>query len=285
MFGNGPGRVQALQPRVVISQFDPPSWVDAVVRNALQLTERRTSLILHLNSLTHYEPSTIRQWNSLPRVRVARRRVPVQCGSGSIILAHALSALEAADLWPSCQYFLLQAANMLWIKPGMELQVFRLTCSVSEYVFREQPNKFLDKGLRHPFTKAMLAGANRSVQVWHYHEGSFYPLQSVARIARHMLRWFANAKSGDACLNVRDCHSPRVQLLPNMSAISDNGRPVLWEPEDLPALVEIIRSVWFVEEFWLPAYAINYDGLQPHDEPSQVILMKKRAQTLSLPKR
>ena len=81
--------------------------------------------------------------------------------AGSIILAHALSALEAADLWPSCQYFLLQAANMLWIKPGMELQVFRLICSVSEYVFREQTNKFLDKGLRHPFTKAMLAATTQ----------------------------------------------------------------------------------------------------------------------------
>ena len=66
------------------------------------------------------------------------------------------SALEAFERWPSCQHFLLQASNMLWFKPGMELAVRRLDCSVSEWAIRE-PNNYLRKALRHPFTKAMLA--------------------------------------------------------------------------------------------------------------------------------
>ena len=79
-------------PKLVVSQahYDPPAWVDLVINNALHFTAADTYLILHLNPLTAYEPHTILRWHTTPRVRVARRRLPVEWGRGSLTLAHAL---------------------------------------------------------------------------------------------------------------------------------------------------------------------------------------------------
>ena len=261
-------------PQLVISQahYDPPDWVDLVTRNALQFTEPSTFLILHLNALSDYSPGTILRWHRTPRVRVARRRIPVRWGTGSLTLAHALSALEAFKTWPSCSHFLLQASNMLWIRRGMELPVRRLGCSVSPWVIAA-PNNFLRKAMRHPFTKAMIpalsggddAHGSHQVQdcssflhlllpslillplnshtmhcykgsvnpldphpwqVWHYHEGSFYPLQTVVRFARHMLQWFTNATAGRSCLNIPDCTRNQLRIMRGFGhrALSLSGR-------------------------------------------------------------
>jgi len=220
-------------PQLVISQahYDPPDWVDLVTRNALQFTEPSTFLILHLNALSDYSPGTILRWHRTPRVRVARRRIPVRWGTGSLTLAHALSALEAFKTWPSCSHFLLQASNMLWIRRGMELPVRRLGCSVSPWVIAA-PNNFLRKAMRHPFTKAMIPAlsggddAHGSHQVWHYHEGSFYPLQTVVRFARHMLQWFTNATAGRSCLNIPDCTRNQLRIMRGFGhrALSLSGR-------------------------------------------------------------
>ena len=85
-------RSAEVAPRLVGSQahYDPAGWVDLVIGNALHFTEPDTFLILHLNPLTNYEPSTILRWHKTPRVRVARRRLPIEWGKGSLTLAHAL---------------------------------------------------------------------------------------------------------------------------------------------------------------------------------------------------
>ena len=67
-----------------------------------------------------------------------------------------------------------------------------------------------------------------------------------------MLRWFGNATADGACLNIRECHAPKERVLPRACAVSDDGGHAMWTPESLPAVVEIVRSVFFVEEFWLP---------------------------------
>ena len=87
--------------------------------------------------------------------------------------------------------------------------------------------------------------------------GTADPLQTVVRFARHMLSWFGNATAKGACLNIRDCHAPKERSLPRACAVADDGGLAAWDPQPLPAIIEIVRSVFFVEELWLPGYAIH----------------------------
>jgi len=145
------------------------------------------------------------------------RRLHTRLDSGSVLYAHLLNARHAESHLDSDCFIVLMASNMLWLRPGMEYRVRSLACSVSSQGFDGcDPNQWkgrlllvqhmraatatvLAQGLTNlsalsENTNGRLVTAAlyhkltsvRGVCPWSYHEGAFFPLQTVIRFL-HLL--------------------------------------------------------------------------------------------------
>ena len=106
--------------------------------------------MLHLNNRTKYAQCLIGRWNrSIGRVGVAAGRVAVERAKGSLLWAHLTNAQSIAWRWPAAHYVVLQASNMMWVRPGMEEVVATLQMSASvEVPDNSQGKKALRKMLQ-----------------------------------------------------------------------------------------------------------------------------------------
>lgn len=248
------------RPVVLISAavFEEPRWVDTLLLNVRHFTEPSTRVMLHLNALTQYADVDVQRWNgSAAHVGVATQRVAVSWSTGSLLYAHMLSIAEAARRWPICEYVVLQASNMLWVRAGMELRVRSLRSSVTSARPLAPPMLY---ARTHPFYKSLLGSRKRDS--WNYHEGSFYPISTPLRFLPFMEDWFQHrSTSNGTCLPAL---FPSKEMKTTCSAANVTGDRAM-------AVRFIMRAIRFPEEMWLSAFALNVEGLPPAKQrPSQL---------------
>ena len=177
-------------PTVAISLpvYESEPWIDMLLSNFLTFAAPTTSIVLHLNANTQYAPCLIQQWNrSAGRIAVNRQRIGVAWGTGSILWAHVLNAKEIAIRWPSCGFVVLQASNMVWVRPGFEMAVATTKCASFD-VGAPSGQRTARRMGRNGVYRAV---ATRGRHAWMYHEGSFYPLQVNSAI-----QWLSCSHNG-----------------------------------------------------------------------------------------
>jgi len=164
---------------------------------------------------------------------------------------------------------------MLWIRRGWEVTVAALQSSVNEFRGVNPgsrgafwPNHITKNAAAHPFYKALTAVGPRR-QVWHYHEGSFYPIATVKRFSAYLHDWMTEHTRNGTCVVVRDCQVPS-------SRIQGLHRRASTLPRNRPEVTEIVGTYPMPEEFWLPAFALNVEQLSPRAEPSQLCWREER---------
>lgn len=216
---------------ISLAAYEPAPWIDGLVQSTLSFTESSTLLVLHLANQSRYTRQELARWNS-SRTSVNPVRLFIVKGTGSLLYAHLLNARHGMDRWmlnASSSYFVMMASNMLWIRPGMELHVRALQCSVGREGWRNPKRSRMTKMMRVPgkswstritadFYLNLTCGErwSKGKHAWSYHEGSFYPLATVMRFLG-MLE-------------------------------SSLSRP------------EILGAANFPEEFWLQAYTYNHES-------------------------
>ena len=228
-----PERAPDVHIAVSLAAFEVDAWIEALIQNALRHTQPSTGIMLHLNRATTYAPCLIGRWNdSIGRLGVAAERVTVRWGTGSILWAHLANARAIAWRWPTVRYVVMQASNMMWVRPGMEARVSELHTSAAA---REPTSRQAVKALHKLRTKdaifrAILAtgGPRGAAPAWNYHEGSFYPMRTLLRF-----RAFVLAQLGDA-------------------GGDDERRARL--------RARVLAARWYPEEFWLPTWTLSAGG-------------------------
>ena len=83
-----------------------------------------------------------KRWRPRSRSQPSHRPSRDLPRTGSILYAHALNAFAAAVQWPAARYIVLQASNMLWVRPGMEARVRRLRHSLGRRDCAREPRRF-----------------------------------------------------------------------------------------------------------------------------------------------
>ena len=199
------------------------SWLRALVYNALAFSWSTTHIVVHLCSSTLCSDEDITSLNGTDsRVYLNGVRLPTVPGTGLQLYAHLLNARFAAAKWPQLResgYLILQASNMLWLRPNFEVIVQNITCSVDSTGWHRRASSRAealknmawnlkkltpDERTRVNITERdwgdrisakvyfNLTGSvpkwagNRynyttGIHVWSYHEGSFYPVSVILR--------------------------------------------------------------------------------------------------------
>eukprot|EP00928_Gymnodinium_smaydae_P070365 TRINITY_DN5420_c0_g1_i1.p1 TRINITY_DN5420_c0_g1~~TRINITY_DN5420_c0_g1_i1.p1 ORF type:complete len:355 (+),score=40.60 TRINITY_DN5420_c0_g1_i1:95-1066(+) len=178
-----PSTSSAALPMVCISlcASEEAPWIDALLQNALAFTERSTHLALHLDANTHYDSERLDAWNKTVRVTLAQERVPVRRFHGSILYGHLLNARALPE---ACEFVVLQASNMLWVRRGMEAAVREARIG--------GPTPFSGpraaRNLVHSFfADEIMAG--KPTMSWGTHEGSFYPALTLRAFDHSLTQW------------------------------------------------------------------------------------------------
>jgi hypothetical protein len=196
--------------------YEDVQWIQALLDNIRAYTD--APVALHLNALSRYDASQLRQWDSSRnRVFLTDSRIAVFRNKGSILYAHVLNVRLLARRWPSCQHVVMQASNMLWLRHGMEAHV----------VSREYSLGFRNAG-SHRETAAHVNGSalyralidplppcDASSDPWRpshgycssrqpisQHEGSFYPLGAFLSFEAFLRRFLdaTGASLGDTLI-------------------------------------------------------------------------------------
>lgn len=237
------------------------SWVRALVHNALDFSRSTTRVVVHLSSsaslCSDEEISAIN--GSHHRAHLNPVRLQTVAGSGLVLYAHLSNARFAAAMWPEmhCSYLVMQASNMLWLRPNYEAKVQKYRTSVDNLGWRRShavsgPLRTMAIHCRH-----LIPGAELKISaddtgdritakvylnltgtipmlrwsspghVWSYHEGSFYPMAVVLRFLQYV-----------------DSHL---------------------------TLDELSRAENFPEEFWLQAWVVHKEpALAVHNSTEQL---------------
>ena len=165
------------------------------MRNALDFSEANTRVVMHLNVDTAYSNQTMA---SLARhVILANGRLSITPGplgvsraSVTILLAHLLNVVHMDTAWPNhCQYAVLQASNMLWVRRGWEASVRQLRCSASPAPLAANAATRKVRGV--PFYQTISPHVDRGRHGFAYHEGSFYPLSVLRAFIGHFEKFAA----------------------------------------------------------------------------------------------
>jgi hypothetical protein len=131
---------------VVISTlcFESPPEIRDLVGNFLTFTEPSTQLVLHINAASvEYNGALIKknadfEWvTNRTNVHINPKRIHVRWGTYSIVHAHLINAqyafkyihgIGATPEVVSRSIFVMQASNMFWVRPGMEVHVRKARC-------------------------------------------------------------------------------------------------------------------------------------------------------------
>eukprot|EP00322_Chrysochromulina_rotalis_P018734 CAMPEP_0115846784 /NCGR_PEP_ID=MMETSP0287-20121206/10039_1 /TAXON_ID=412157 /ORGANISM="Chrysochromulina rotalis, Strain UIO044" /LENGTH=378 /DNA_ID=CAMNT_0003300585 /DNA_START=193 /DNA_END=1330 /DNA_ORIENTATION=- len=201
------------------------SWVDSLVINALAFTLPSTAIMIHISSRLKCNADEIASWSTVAAsqnrlLAVNQKRLASRGAHGSVLYAHLLNVRAAAARWRAYCYVVLQASNMLWVRQGMEARVEKLRCSVGREGWRKpniempllvagyHPGSAGDvitaryyhnvTGSRYPMSaREIFAVRQRQPEKlpgrknvtrfgWSYHEGAFYPFQTVMRFLAHL---------------------------------------------------------------------------------------------------
>eukprot|EP00928_Gymnodinium_smaydae_P068601 TRINITY_DN5177_c3_g1_i1.p1 TRINITY_DN5177_c3_g1~~TRINITY_DN5177_c3_g1_i1.p1 ORF type:complete len:333 (-),score=46.72 TRINITY_DN5177_c3_g1_i1:194-1192(-) len=190
----------ATPPVVCISicASEEPAWIDALIQNALTFTEPSTLLTLHLDANTTYERERLDAWNTTSRVTLSHERVRVRRFYGSILYGHLLNVRAMPE---ACEFVVMQASNMLWVRRGMEEVVREERIGGPQPMYAAQR---IQRQTAHPFfTDEVMAG--RPTVSWSLHEGSFYPIQTIRALDESIAQWMEHTGSTvqDAILDTR----------------------------------------------------------------------------------
>ena len=245
------------------------SWLRALVYNALAFSWSTTQIVVHLCSGTLCSDEDIISLNGTnSRVYLNGVRLPTVPGTGLHLYAHLLNARFAAAKWPQLResgYLILQASNMLWLRPNFEVVVQNITCSVDSSGWHGKASSRASALQNMAWNLRKLTPAERTslniterdwgdrisakvyfnltgsvpvwagnrysyttgANVWSYHEGSFYPISVILRF-----------------LDYVDAHL---------------------------TLDELGRATLMPEEFWLQAWVANREPtLRVHKQPRQL---------------
>eukprot|EP00928_Gymnodinium_smaydae_P067022 TRINITY_DN4995_c0_g1_i2.p1 TRINITY_DN4995_c0_g1~~TRINITY_DN4995_c0_g1_i2.p1 ORF type:complete len:341 (-),score=48.49 TRINITY_DN4995_c0_g1_i2:282-1304(-) len=206
-----PSYLDSVKEKVCISlaAYEDAAWIDTLLENIDRFMEPTTKVALHLNSASNYSDADLRRWGAadrqaarwgrdhrsglfatplasnlseddalrnpkLPRMLVADERIEVRRFEGSVLGAHIVNAKVMEERWPGeCDYFLMQASNMMWVRKGAE-DVIREHKYSNIVVSKEGP--YLNNG-DHSFTAEL--SPHNDLFGWSPHEGSFYPMKAV----------------------------------------------------------------------------------------------------------
>ena len=116
---------------LVIAAYEAPAYVRLIVENALLHTDATTTILLHLNAHSEYDPSDgdFRFLASHPRVLLSCLRIQVATFSLGVFAAQAASVQWARCVGLQPAFIVFQASNMAWVRRGMEAHVQRWKAS------------------------------------------------------------------------------------------------------------------------------------------------------------
>ena len=230
---------------ISLAVHESDAWVEVLIENALAFSASRTSVMLHLNSLTTYAPCLLRRWNgSMPgRLGVAAERYPVRWGTGSVLWAHLANARAIARRWPSTRYVVLQASDMVWVRPGMEARVVALQTSASMQAARgSQGRKALRMQQQTRVFAAILNASRGGEPTQNYHEGSFYPTELLLRFRAFL--W--------------------AELEQAAEQQQQSTAPIATDAASRLLRSSVLEQRWLADEFWLPTYALHAEWMGSH---------------------
>mmetsp|Transcript_69577 Transcript_69577/g.193602 ORF Transcript_69577/g.193602 Transcript_69577/m.193602 type:complete len:308 (+) Transcript_69577:87-1010(+) len=157
---------------ISIAAFEATDYVEALIKNVLHFAEPTTKVAMHLNTHSNYSHEWLHSLET-DRVTVTKRRIAVKPFKGSILYAHMLNAETMDKRWhKTCDYFVLQASNMMWVRSGYEAEVRQRRWG--------QIVKHERRGCQHghDITEEILEGG-KGLYAWGQPEGSFYPMDTV----------------------------------------------------------------------------------------------------------
>ena len=232
---------------ITLVAYEPASWIDSLLSNLLSFCESGTVVMMHLNVRSRYAPSDVARWNSTSRIGVASTRVAVGWDRGSLLYAHLTAAAEGGLRWPSARYVVLQASNMMWIRPGMEAHVRRFGWSFetsacprfSSACGQIRRWRALDKV--YAAIHAALPKEHRK-HAWHYHEGAFVPINVLLELRRLLHALQPKGANSTGAVNVPLGDLPSAMAMPTSK----------WWQET------ILNGPMHPVERWLPLFALNY---------------------------
>jgi len=163
---------------------EEPVWIDALLKNALAMTDLSTKIAVHLNADTHYPPAVIQRWNKTARVIITPQRIKVAKFHGSILLAHLLNTKYLGD---DCSYVVMQASNMMWVRQGMTTAVRRHEFGGFS-VQKGKLSSLMQQGLEHPFF-ANVTSIGTAKVAWGIHEGAFFKTSVLRMFHAYLNAW------------------------------------------------------------------------------------------------
>jgi hypothetical protein len=164
---------------ISITAYEEPAWIHQLLKDTIRKAEPSTMIMLHLHKNVdaatsyNYTEADIKGLGSYPSVRINEERVNVRHLHGGILYAHLSNAraLHKQSLG-TCEFVVLQASNMVWVRKGMEELVRQrryggTRLSQGTCCFDGMDNL-------HPFEKEIVAP--RGLWARGVHEGAFYPM-------------------------------------------------------------------------------------------------------------
>ena len=196
--------------------YEDVHWIQALIDNIRAYTA--SPVALHLNALSRYDASQLQRWDSPQSgVFVTDSRIAVFRNKGSILYAHVLNARLLARRCASCQFMVMQASNMLWLRAGMEAHVIAHQYSLGSRN-AGSPRATAVHVNDSAFYRALITPVppcNATTDHWRLshgfcssrqptsqHEGSFYPLGAFLSFEASLRRFLdmAGASLGDTLI-------------------------------------------------------------------------------------
>lgn len=206
-----------------IAAYEEAEWIDALIANALKMTEASTHIALHLNRRSTYSDDDLRRWNSTGRVSVTGERLYVEAFHGALLYSHLANI---KTLPSSCKYVVLQASNVMWVRHGME----RVVRKAEFGGFKIVPGDgFVTNHLDHIFFQN-LTTIGQSQFAWGIHEGSFYETDVVKKFISYIDAWLADQHL-DMFKTVLDAHGPLEEIWLQTFVVNTHN----WNAQKLPA--------------------------------------------------
>ena len=252
---------------ISVLAFEQLPWLRILMRNALDFSEANTRVVMHLNVDTAYSNQTMASLArhallANGRLSITPGRLGVSRASVTILLAHLLNVVHMDTAWPNhCQYAVLQASNMLWVRRGWEASVRQLRCSASPAPLAA--NAATRKVRSVPFYQTISPHVDRGRHGFAYHEGSFYPLSVLRAFIGHFeknaewttSRWSHLKSSTPTWTN------PQTTLLAALTAEAASSPPA---QRKLTLMLQAwTKPLLYPEEVLLPTWSLQRAECEP----------------------
>ena len=245
------------------------SWLRALVYNALAFSWSTTQIVVHLCSGTLCSDEDIISLNGTnSRVYLNGVRLPTVPGTGLHLYAHLLNARFAAAKWPQLResgYLILQASNMLWLRPNFEVVVQNITCSVDSSGWQGKASSRASALQNMAWNLRKLTPAERtSLNITERDWGDRISAKVYFNLTGSVPVWAGNRYSSTTGANVWSYHEGSFYPISVILRFLDYVDAHL-------TLDELGRATLMPEEFWLQAWVANREPtLRVHKQPRQL---------------